>query len=101
MLWGLVQAINMVNTLYNTSFVYCRELVPGTVSVIGDWIRGEGSKQYRYNDSHCDMLKLAINFHIIAFYVQYIILARKPNPTADQSLKNAVMQIAFCFIYNI
>ena len=33
---------------YNTSFVYCRELAPGTVSLTGGWARGDDSKQYRY-----------------------------------------------------
>ena len=27
--------------LYNTSFVYCRELAPGTFSLSGDWARGD------------------------------------------------------------
>ena len=29
---------------YNTSFVYCRELAPGTVGLTGDWVRGDDSK---------------------------------------------------------
>ena len=30
------------------SFVYCRELAPGTVSLTGDWARGDDSKQNSY-----------------------------------------------------
>ena len=37
---------------YNTSVVYCRELAPGTVSLTGDWARGDDSKQYRYYTRH-------------------------------------------------
>ena len=37
-----------VNTGYNTRFVYCREFAPGTVSLRGDWARGDDSKQNRY-----------------------------------------------------
>ena len=37
-----------VDDYYNTSFVYCRELAPGTVSLTGDWVRGDDSKQCRY-----------------------------------------------------
>ena len=33
---------------YNASFVYCRELAPGTVSLTGDWVRVDGSKQNSY-----------------------------------------------------
>ena len=32
--------------VYNTSFVYCREMAPGTVSSTGDWVRGDDSEQY-------------------------------------------------------
>ena len=35
-----------MSTRYITSFVDCRELAPGAVSVIGDWVRGDDSKQY-------------------------------------------------------
>ena len=31
--------------LYNTSFVYCRELAPGTVSLTGEGVRDDDSKQ--------------------------------------------------------
>ena len=34
---------------YNTSFVYCRKLAPGTVSLTGGWVRGDDSKQNSYN----------------------------------------------------
>ena len=34
--------------LYDTSFYYCREFVPGTVSLTGDWVRGDDSKQNSY-----------------------------------------------------
>ena len=30
------------------SFDYCRELAPGTVSLKGDWVRGDNSKQNSY-----------------------------------------------------
>ena len=30
---------------YNTSCAYCREMAPGTVSLTGDWFRGDDSKQ--------------------------------------------------------
>ena len=30
---------------YNTSLVYCLELAPGTVSLTGNWVRGNDSKQ--------------------------------------------------------
>ena len=33
---------------YNTSSVYCRELAPGTVTLTGDWVRGDDSKQTTY-----------------------------------------------------
>ena len=33
---------------YNTSFVYCHELGPGTVSFTGNWVRGDDSKQNSY-----------------------------------------------------
>ena len=40
-----------IKYIYDTSFVYCRELAPGTVkhtvSLTGDWVRGDDSKQYR------------------------------------------------------
>ena len=40
---------SMLNqTAYNSSFVYCLELAPGTVNLTGDWVRGDDSKQYRY-----------------------------------------------------
>ena len=33
---------------FNTSFVYCCELAPGTVSLTGDWVHGDDSKQTLY-----------------------------------------------------
>ena len=33
---------------YNTRFVYCRELTPGTVSLTGDWVRGDDIKLNSY-----------------------------------------------------
>ena len=30
------------------SFVYCRELAPGTVSLTGDWVHVDDSKQNSY-----------------------------------------------------
>ena len=33
---------------YNTSSVYCRELAPGTVSLTGNWVHGDDSKQNSY-----------------------------------------------------
>ena len=38
----------MIHIHYYTSFVYCREWAPGTVSLTGDWAHGNDSKQYRY-----------------------------------------------------
>ena len=35
--------------VYNTRFVYCRELAPGTISLTGGWVRDDDSKQYGYN----------------------------------------------------
>ena len=35
-------------TVYNASFVYCREFAPGTVSLTGDWVRGDDSKHISY-----------------------------------------------------
>ena len=32
----------------NTSFVYCREFALGTVSLTGDWARGDDSKRNSY-----------------------------------------------------
>ena len=29
---------------YNTTFVYCRELAPGIISLTGGWARGDDSK---------------------------------------------------------
>ena len=34
--------------VYNTRFVYCRELAPGIISLTGGWARGDDSKQYGY-----------------------------------------------------
>ena len=34
---------------YNSLFVYCRELAPGTVSLTGDRAQGDDSKQYAYS----------------------------------------------------
>ena len=34
--------------LYNMSFVNCRELAPGTVSLTGDWVCGDDSKHTSY-----------------------------------------------------
>ena len=34
--------------VYTTSFVYCRELAPGTISLTGGWACGDDSKQYGY-----------------------------------------------------
>ena len=36
---------------YNMSFVNCRELAPGTVSLTGDWVHGDDSKQNLYYTS--------------------------------------------------
>ena len=30
--------------VYNTRFVYCRELAPGIISLTGGWARGDDSK---------------------------------------------------------
>ena len=32
--------------VYNTRFVYCRELAPGIISLTGGWAHGDYSKQY-------------------------------------------------------
>ena len=42
--------------VYNTSFVYCRELAPGTVGLTGGWARGDDSKQYSYYSTVSFML---------------------------------------------
>ena len=43
---------NSLVSITYTSCVYCRELAPGTVSLIGDWVRGDdGTKTSYYN---CD-----------------------------------------------
>ena len=39
---------NSLVSITYTSFVYCRELAPGTVSLTGDWVRGDDSKQTSY-----------------------------------------------------
>ena len=52
--WG--KTLHNINNLglcirvhvYNTRFVYCRELAPGIISLTGDWARGNDSKQYGY-----------------------------------------------------
>ena len=36
---------NSLVSITYTSFVYCRELAPGTVSLTGDWVRGDDSQQ--------------------------------------------------------
>ena len=54
MFWGkLLHTINNLEfcirvRVYNTRFVYCRELAHGIISLTGGWARGDGSKQYRY-----------------------------------------------------
>ena len=51
---GQIKTLVMPNSdsrdrfFYNTCFVYCRELNPGTVSLTSDWVRGDVSKHYRY-----------------------------------------------------
>ena len=44
-------------TSYNTSFVYCRELSPGTISLTGGWVRGDDSKQNSYYTCSSECLK--------------------------------------------
>ena len=44
----LISCFDAAKFYYNMSFVYSRELASGTVSLTGDWSRGEDSKQYRY-----------------------------------------------------
>ena len=39
---------NSLVSITYTSFVYCRELAPGTISLTGDWVRGDDSKQTSY-----------------------------------------------------
>ena len=40
-------------------FVYCRELAPSTVSLTGDWVRGDDSEQNSYYSSN--MFKLSLD----------------------------------------
>ena len=44
----LIRKVMRVVSICNTKFVYCRELAPGTVSLTGDWVRDDGSKQNSY-----------------------------------------------------
>ena len=54
MFWG--KTLHNINNLglcirvhvYNTRFVYCRELAPGIISLTGGWARGDDSKEYGY-----------------------------------------------------
>ena len=34
--------------IYNTRFVYCRELAPCIISLLGGWAHGDDNKQYGY-----------------------------------------------------
>ena len=45
------------NRQYSRSFVYCRKLACSTVSITGDRVRGDDSKQYRYYKSTYSMVK--------------------------------------------
>ena len=54
MFWG--KTLHNINNLglcirvhvYNTRFVYCRELAPGIIGLTAGWVRGDDSKQYGY-----------------------------------------------------
>ena len=54
MFWGIT--LHNINNLglcirvhvYNTRFVYGRELAPAIISLTGGWARGDDSKQYGY-----------------------------------------------------
>ena len=39
---------NSLVSITYTSFVYCHELAPGTISLPGDWVCGDDSKQTSY-----------------------------------------------------
>ena len=45
---GLCIYIRVHVHVYNTRFVYCREMAPGIISLTGGLARGDDSKQYGY-----------------------------------------------------
>ena len=44
-------------TSYNSFLVYCRELAPGTVTLTGDWAKGDDSKHDSHYRSFCIFFK--------------------------------------------
>ena len=52
---GVSVRYDYYNTFYHyTSFVYCRELAPGTVSLTAGWVRGDDSEQNTYYNLNND-----------------------------------------------
>ena len=85
----LVPLGNPERTHYNTSFVYCRELAPGTVSLTGNWVRSDDSKQ--------------TSNYITIIYLNLSRIIRKPafciceNKDADQLRNNCAADQRLCF----
>ena len=48
----IIKIKNNTGHHYNSFFVYCRELAPGTVSLTGDRAQGDDSKHDSHNDSN-------------------------------------------------
>ena len=40
-----MHSLRLATINHNASFVYCRELAPGTISLTGDWVHVDDSKQ--------------------------------------------------------
>ena len=41
----VMHSLRLATINYNASFVYCRELAPGTISLTSDWVHVDDSKQ--------------------------------------------------------
>ena len=57
-----------MHTLYNTSFVYCHELAPGTVSLTGGWVRGDDGKQNRIIQLGLKLVFAILIYNCLNFY---------------------------------
>ena len=78
-------------TRYNTSFVYCRELAPGTVSLTGDWARDDDSKQNSYYRTRLQKkTKLSIRATQAVFFCFFLsqldLSCKQTHVTCDMSL---------------